>query len=133
LSQAGAHGRKRKFHRIGRHASPSSLGQAARRARLIVPAMALAGALATGPYLYHLATASPAAMAGDLASAGRSSSGHSPGGATGATGRTGAGSGSGHVATADGAAHDARPGSRNHSPASHGRLARPVSAASPRA
>jgi hypothetical protein len=74
LSPAGAHARKRKIHRTGRHAAPTFLARAAKRAGRIGPAIALAGALATVPQLYHLATASnapSASMAGDLASAGR--------------------------------------------------------------
>ncbi len=126
MSQAGAHTRKRKFHRIGRHAAPSSLGKLGRtatRASRIVPAVALAGALVTGPHLYHLATASPSALTGDLASASRASlsharpgSGHSPAGGIGA-----------------GPAHSPKPTSQTHPSSRRGQSSQPASTASPRA
>jgi hypothetical protein len=71
LSQAGAHARKRKFHRVGRHAAPTPLAKAAKRAGQVAPAVAVAGAIATAPHFYLQATTSPSALAGDIASAGR--------------------------------------------------------------
>jgi Phage tail lysozyme len=87
LRQAGTHTRKRKFHRVGRHAAPSTLGKAARRAGRVAPAVALAGALVTAPQVLHQATASTTALSSDVGAAHRTH------------GRTDAGPG-GHVATA---------------------------------
>ncbi len=75
MSPAGAHHKQRGFFRIeqfastGRHAAPSPLANAARRAGRIVPAAALAGALITAPHVVHLATASPSHLASDIAAA----------------------------------------------------------------
>ena len=72
MKQAGAHTRKRKFHRVGRHAAPSTLGKAARRAGRVAPAVALAGALVTAPQVLHQATASTTALTSDVGAAHRS-------------------------------------------------------------
>ncbi len=71
MKQAGTHSRKRKFHRIGRHAAPSPLGKATRQAGRVVPALALAGAIVTAPQVYHAATASSPALTADLGAAQR--------------------------------------------------------------
>jgi len=79
LKQAGTHIRKRKFHRIGRHAAPSPLGKAVRQAGRVAPVVALAGALVAAPQVFHYATAAPTGLSSDVGAAHRILRGPDPG------------------------------------------------------
>lgn len=68
MSPAGAHVRKRKFHRVGRHAASSPLATAGKWAGRLAPVVVLAGVIAIAPDIYHLA-ASPTSIASDLSGA----------------------------------------------------------------
>jgi hypothetical protein len=69
---AGAHGRARKIKRTGRHAAPTGVQKAVRRAGKAAPAVAVVGALAAVPQVRDLVTGAPGpsahAAAGHLAS-----------------------------------------------------------------
>ena len=119
MRQAGAHSRKRKIHRIGRHAAPSPLEKAARQAGRVAPALALAGAIVTAPQVYHSATASPPALSTDIGAAHRSLPG------------TDSGPG-GHVATPTLHSHGARSGDGSGSADSGGQPAKSRPAGKPR-
>ena len=54
------HGRERKIRRSGRHAAPSGVQKAARRAGRAAPAVVAVGALAAIPQVHDLVTGSPA-------------------------------------------------------------------------
>jgi tail lysozyme len=60
---------RRKLRRTGRHASPSGMQKAARRAGRAAPAVAVAGALAAAPPVQHLAAGALDAITGSAASA----------------------------------------------------------------
>ena len=75
MSPAGTHVRDRKFVSSGRHAKPSPLSKATRYASRIIPALAVAGALAAAPQVFHLTSGSSTAMTGDLAGAHRTNLG----------------------------------------------------------
>jgi hypothetical protein len=56
---AGAHGRERKVRRTGRHAAPTGVSKAVRRAGQAAPAVAVVGALAAVPQVRDLVTGAP--------------------------------------------------------------------------
>ena len=65
---AALHGKERKIRRSGRHAAPSGVQKAARRAGRAAPAVAVVGALAAIPQVRDLATGG-SASAGSVAAA----------------------------------------------------------------
>jgi hypothetical protein len=53
VGSLSTHGKKPKFRRTGRHTTPSNVQKVAKRAGLAAPAIAVVGALAAAPHLYH--------------------------------------------------------------------------------
>jgi hypothetical protein len=65
-SLSSAHGKKPKFRRTGRHTAPSPVQKVAKRAGLAAPAVAVVGALAAAPHLYHHSATNDRVAAGAI-------------------------------------------------------------------